>query len=221
MSKMQPDARQLASLQAQLGILEQMLRPVVGGPQGTPPINGPAARPPPQNAMQQQLMENMLGGVDPQRAAQIRSLMAVANKPNVGPLEMETAIAPLMAELAPQDQATVRMMVSMMQQPPTMAATSELPPQTTAVVAAPQPAAVTPDVQHMFDLANARAAAALEEARRVAAELVAIKDTQNQVAAAMYQQTQVMRDMIKMLKTPTPEPAVDEVEPPGSQNATA
>lgn len=219
MTKMQPDARQLASLQAQLGILEQMLRPVMAGQQGSTPVNGTSARPPPQNAMQQQLLESMLGGVDPQRAAQIRGLMAVANKPNVGPHEMETAIAPLMAQLAPQDQATVRMMVSMMQQQPPATGTPEPLPQTSAVVPAPQPTA--PDVQHMFDLANARAATALEEARRVAAELVAIKDTQNQVAAAMYQQTQVMRDMLKMLKTPTPEATVDEVDPPTPQNATA
>lgn len=217
MTRIAPDARQLGALQAQLGLLEQMLKPVMGGgapgPTAAAPNNVvpmPQRGPPPQ---QTAMLEQMLAGVDPQRAAHVRSLMAVASKPNVSPQEMETAVAPLLATLAPQDQGTVRMMLSMMQQNPVQGAavTQALVQQQTTPTAAPLPAGVSPEVQQALDAVTARAATALEEARRVAAELVSLKDTQNQTAAAMFQQTQVMKDLLKMLKAQVPEATGVEV----------
>jgi len=156
------------------------------------------------------MLESMLGGLDPQRAAHIRSLMAVSSRPNVTPQEMEAAVGPLMAQLSPQDQGTVRMMMSMMQQQGHQAGGQ---PQPAMAVAAPTPPpyALPAEVQQMLDTSNARAVTALEEARRVAADLVSIKDTQNQTTAAMHQQTLVMRDLLNMLKSQQTE-AVDDVD---------
>lgn len=228
MPKIAPDARQLTALTAQLGLLEQMLKPVVGGqsPHGAaatgqpPPSNVvpmPQRGPPPQQAA---MVEQMLAGVDPARAGQIRALMSVASRPNVTPQDMETAVGPLLATLAPQDQGTVRMMLSMMQQNQAPGSAVQAPPP--ALPPAPPVMSVPPEIQQALDTATARAATALEEARRVAAELVSIKDTQNQTAAAMFQQTQVMRDLLNMLKAQVPEAAVEEVEdPPAAQQDAA
>lgn len=212
-----PDARQLTALQAQLGVLEDMLRVLGGG--GKVP-NNVVPMPVRQNPMQQQMMENMLAGVDPQRGSQIRALMAVAQKPSVSQQEMDAAVAPLLGQLTPADQATVRMMLSMMQQ-------QQQPPQAqaatpAAALALPAPAVTQPpDLQQMLDQVTARAATALEESRRVAAELVVLKDTQNQTAAAMHQQTQVMRDLLQMLKV-SPSPAADPpVTDDGVQDAAS
>lgn len=216
MTRIAPDARQLGALQAQLGLLEQMLKPVMGGAPATAPapsnvVPMPQRGPPPQQAA---MLEQMLAGVDPQRAAHVRSLMSVASKPNVSPQEMETAVAPLLATLSPQDQGTVRMMLSMMQQSPMQGAavTQALVQQQQAnPTAAPVVAGISPEVQQALDAVTARAATALEEARRVAAELVSLKDTQNQTAAAMFQQTQVMKDLLRMLKAQVPEATGVEV----------
>ena len=184
MAKYSPDPRQLQALHSQLNMLENMLRP--SGHQ--PPPNNVVPMPQrqaPQNPMQQQMLENMLGGMDPQRAAQIRALMTVASRPNVAPHEMEAAVGPLMGHLAPQDQATVRMMMSMMNQGQQ---TPQAPmPAAPAPTPAPHSVTVPSDMQQMLDAANSRAATALEEARRVAAELVNLKDAQNQTTAAMHQ----------------------------------
>lgn len=222
-----PDVRQITALQAQLGVLEQMLRPVLGGQPAAAPNNvvPMPARPttaPQQTAMQQQMMDNMLAAVDPQRAGQIRALMTVANKPNVSSQEMDAAVAPLIGQLAPQDQSTVRMMLSMMQQQQPVQQPTQVATSAPALPAPVVPAyTLPPDVQQTLDQVTARAATALEEARRVAAELVALKDTQSQTAAAMYQQTQVMRDMLQMLKTPAPESPADDAEEHQPQDAAS
>lgn len=209
MTRIAPDARQLSALHAQLGLLEQMLKPVVSAPNNVVPMPQPQRAPP---AMQNQLMEQMLIGMDPQRGAQVRALMAVANKPNVSHPEMEAAVAPLLSQLSAQDQSTVRMMLTMMQrgggQPPS---TQQQP------AAPPAPPVMTQEMQNAFETISARAATALEEVRRVAAELVTLKDTQNQTAAAMFQQTQVMREMLNMMRgqpsSAPDEPADEPVSP--------
>ena len=218
MPRIAPDARQLSALHAQLGLLEQMLKPVVAGTHPPPsnvvqmPQRGPT---PQQQAMQTQMLEQMLAGMDGQRATQIRALMTVAAKPNVSPQEMEAAVAPLLVQLSAQDQGTVRMMLSMMQQQGHSAGAAGQP---SSALPATQPPGVTmtAEMQNALETVTARAATALEEARRVAAELVSLKDTQNQTAAAMFQQTQVMRDMLEMLRANAPEATQESADEPSS-----
>lgn len=215
MSKIAPDVRQLSALHAQLGLLEQMLKPVVGGGGPAPTHPNPQRGLPPQQ--QAAMLEQMLAGVDPQRAGHIRALMAVASRPNVNPQDMEAAVGPLLATLGPQDQGTVRMMLSMMHNQQAAAQPSNLPA-LPEVQAPPAMLSMSPEVQLALTTATSRAAIALEEARRVAAELVSLKDTQTQTTAAMLQQTNVMRDLLKMLKMQTPEASVEEVEEPVPQD---
>jgi hypothetical protein len=179
--------RMLRDMAERLGDLEGALKTIATPgfrPNGVP-FQGPP--PPPQaNPMAGVMMEQMLGALDASSQGQMRSLWG-AMQGGQSPQAMAQACEPIIAKLAPQDQATARMMMGMMMgqggqpaaAPSANGGSSAAPPPQPAAPSPPPPTA--PDLASKMEKVAERAEAAMQEAQRAHAELATVRHQVAQV----------------------------------------
>ena len=193
-------ARMLRDMSERLGDLEGALRTISmpgARANGVPFTAQPSA--PTANPMAGAMMEQMLGALDPGSQGQMRSLWA-AMQGGGSPQSMAQACEPILAKLAPQDQATARMMMGMMAG---QAAPTTAPPP--APSAAPPPTQPPPPAtDDKLDKVAARAEAAMQEAQRAHVELANVRGQVGQVIAVVDGLSSSFRELVALVGEPTP-----------------
>ena len=200
-------ARMLRDMAERLGDLEGALKTIATP--GFRPNGAPfQAPPPPQaNPMAGVMMEQMLAALDPSSQGQMRSLWG-AMQGGQSPQAMAQACEPIIAKLAPHDQATARMMMGMMmgqggQQAATPSANggpSAAPP--------PQPAAPSPpapDLANKLEKVAERAEAAMQEAQRAHAELATVRHQVAQVIGVVDGLSTSVRELLALVSEAPPQ----------------
>ena len=198
--------RMLRDMAERLGDLEGALKTIATP--GFRPNGVPFQGPPPQaNPMAGVMMEQMLGALDASSQGQMRSLWG-AMQGGQSPQAMAQACEPIIAKLAPQDQATARMMMGMMmgqggQQAATPSANggpSAAPP--------PQPAAPSPpapDLANKLEKVAERAEAAMQEAQRAHAELATVRHQVAQVIGVVDGLSTSVRELLALVSEAPPQ----------------
>lgn len=199
--------RMLRDMAERLGDLEGALKTIATP--GFRPNGAPfQAPPPPQaNPMAGVMMEQMLAALDPSSQGQMRSLWG-AMQGGQSPQSMAQACEPIIAKLAPQDQATARMMMGMMmgqggQQAaaaPANGGPSSAPP--------PQPAAPSPpapDLANKLEKVAERAEAAMQEAQRAHAELATVRHQVAQVISVVDALSTSVRELLALVGEAPPQ----------------
>jgi len=201
--------RMLRDMAERLGDLEGALKTIATP--GFRPNGAPfQAPPPPQaNPMAGVMMEQMLGALDASSQGQMRSLWG-AMQGGQSPQAMAQACEPIIAKLAPQDQATARMMMGMMMgqggQPAAAPSANGGPS-----VAPPQPAAPSsptppaPDLASKLEKVAARAEAAMQEAQRAHAELATVRHQVAQVIGVVDGLSTSVRELLALVSEAPPQ----------------
>ena len=197
-------ARMLRDMAERLGDLEGALK-IIATP-GFRPNGAPfQAPPPPQaNPMAGVMMEQMLAALDPSSQGQMRSLWG-AMQGGQSPQSMAQACEPIIAKLAPHDQATARMMMGMMMGQGGQQAAAPSANGGPSVAPPPQPAAPSPPPPPAPDLANKlekvaeRAEAAMQEAQRAHAELAAVRHQVAQVISVVDALSTSVRELLSLV----------------------
>ena len=155
------------------------------------------------------MMEQMLAALDPSSQGQMRSLWG-AMQGGQSPQSMAQACEPIIAKLAPQDQATARMMLGMMmgqggQQaaaPSGNGGPSAAPPQPAAPSPPPPPA---PDFANKLEKVAERAEAAMQEAQRAHAELATVRHQVAQVIGVVDGLSTSVRELLSLVGEAPPQ----------------
>ena len=171
------------------------------------------------NPMAGVMMEQMLAALDPSSQGQMRSLWG-AMQGGQSPQSMAQACEPIIAKLAPHDQATARMMMGMMmgqggQQAAAPSAnggpSAAPPPQPAAPSPPPAPA---PDFANKLEKVAERAEAAMQEAQRAHAELANVRHQVAQVIGVVDALSTSVRELLALVgEAPSQENAKAASEP--------
>ena len=200
-------ARMLRDMSERLGDLEGALKAIAtpgfrpGAPyQGAPPS-------PQANPMAGVMMEQMLGALDPASQGQMRSLWS-AMQGGQSPQAVAQTCEPIIAKLAPQDQATARMMLGMMTGQQSAAANSGPSTAPPAQPAAPSPTAL--DLATKLEKVAVQAEAAMQEAQRAHAELATVRHQVAQVIGVVDGLSTSVRALLSLVsETPPPNTATE------------